>query len=111
MATKEEDVRSCVLEGCHRVGLYPQITDANGSAFLDRVANELVEAADDTCPHGPPYNDVMMTFRESMRSCLSGKGYTSITIFLQRLCTTKQPGGELFTWRDFCAWHVPRVMR
>ena len=109
MATKEEDIRACVLDACHRVGLYDQFDDPNGAPFLDRLANELVIAAEDTCPHGPPYNVFLMTFREAMRSGLSRRGYTDVTIFLQRLCSTKAPGGDPFTWRDFCKWHVPQV--
>ena len=111
MATREEDIRACVLAGCHRVGLYAQIEDPNSDAFLDRVARELVVAADDTCPQSPPYNDVMMTFREKMRSCLSDKGYRRISIFLQRLGSKKEPSGEEYTWRDFCKWHVPRIRK
>ena len=111
MPTKEEDIRTCVLDACHRVGLYPAITDPNSDEFLDRVAAELVEAADEDCPIGPPYNDVLMAFRAGMRSCLIGKGYRKVSIFLQRLCSVKMPGGEPFTWRDFCKWHVPRVRR
>jgi len=111
MATREEDIRACVLEGCHRVGLYPQLADPNGDAFLDRVATELVEAADEVCPVAPPYGDVLMTFREAMRTCLVDKDYTRISIFLQRLCSTKSPGGDPFTWRDFCKWHVPRIRK
>ena len=123
MPTKEEEIRACTLAGCHRVGLYEDLTDPNSDAFLDREARELVEASDDECPIGPPYNDVLMTFREFMRSCLEGKGYTRIKIFLQRLCSTKEssdgpsgessgePSGDPFTWRDFCRWHVPRIRK
>ena len=92
MATREEDIRACVLDACHRVGMYKQLDDPNGGDFLDRSSNELVTAADDTCPHGPPYNVFMMTFRERMRSCLTSRGYTDITIFLQRLCSKKSSG-------------------
>jgi len=109
MATREEDIRASVLDACHRVGLYDQINDPNGASFLDRPANELVVAAEDTCPLGPPYSAVMMTFREAIRSGLRQKGYTDVTIFLQRLCSTKSPSGDAFTWRDFSKWHVPQV--
>ena len=111
MATREEDIRACVLDACHRVGLYPQLDDFNGTEFLDRLAKELVEAADETCEVAPPYGDILMTFREAMRTCLIDRGYDRISIFLQRLCSTKAPDGDPFTWRDFCKWHVPRVRK
>lgn len=111
MPDREEDIRACALAACHRVGLYAPIQDAQSEAFLSRVASELVDASDDACPVAPPYSDVLLTFRQRMSSALEDRGYTRVRIFLQRLCSVRDPGGEPFTWRDFCRWHVTRVGR
>ncbi len=103
LSKMERDTRSAVLAACHRVGLYGHLRSSNGAAFLDRPCVELVSAAGETCPIGPPYNIVLHTFRESMRANLEAKGYSGFMLFLQRLCT------QGFLWRDFCAYHADRL--
>ncbi len=100
LSQEERDVRSCVLAACHRVGLYPHLVGPNSKAFLDRPSAELVTAAGAACPIGPPYDPVLLTFRQELRAGLKEKGYSGFMIFLQRLCTRD------FAWRDFCEYHA-----
>ena len=99
----ERDTRSAVLAACHRVGLYGHLKNSRSAEFLDRPCTELVEAAEETCPIGPPYNIVLHTFRETMRAELACRGHSGFMIFLQRLCT------KGFSWRDFCEYHADRL--
>jgi hypothetical protein len=82
--------------------MYPNFNDPNAAEFLDRNAVELVTASLDECPISPPFNTVLMTFKQRYRTCLTDKGYKTIILFLQRLCN------EDFTWRDFCEFHARR---
>ncbi len=104
MSQREEDCRECTLAACQRVGLYPQLDDPDSQDFLARSTAELVEAAFLTCPIGPPYNDILMTFKQRYRSCLEDKGYKTIRLFLQRLCQE----GTQSTWEGFCKFHGSR---
>ena len=103
LSQEERAVRSAALAACHRVGLYGHLKSSQAAAFLDRPCLELVSAAGETCPIGPPYNIVLYTFRETMRAELDKKGYAGFMLFLQRLCT------QGFLWRDFCEYHADRL--
>lgn len=102
MSQREADCRACTLRACHRVGLYTHISDPESDEFLGRACAELVTASNDQCPVAPPYNDVLMTFRQRYRSCLKDEGYKKIRIYLQRLCT------EDWTWQTWCRYHSRR---
>ena len=91
------------MAACQRVGLYRRISDPDSDLFLDRPCVELVEASADRCPVSPPYNDTLMTFRARYVGALKEKGYETVRVYLQRLCT------EDWTWRRWCRYHARRV--
>lgn len=103
LSPEEREVRSAVLAACHRIGLYGHLRSPHSPEFLDRPCAELVAAAAEDCPIGPPYNIVLHTFRESMRAELAAQGHDGFMIFLQRLCA------QDFLWRDFCEYHADRL--
>ena len=101
--SRQSDVRECTLLACHRVGLYARISDPDSDLFLDHPCVELVEASADSCPISPPYNDTLMTFRARYVAALREKGYETVRVYLQRLCT------EDWTWRRWCRHHAGRI--
>ena len=105
--TRSANARSCALAACHRVGLYTHIQDPDSDGFLSRRCLELVTEAGVDCPVHPPYDDVLMTFRQVMRTCLEDKGYTQVRVYLQRLCS--RLNREPYTWDDFCRYHADRL--
>ncbi len=100
---RQSDVREAAIAACHRVGLYRRISDPDSDLFLDRPCVELVEASADRCPVSPPYNDTLMTFRARYVGALKEKGYETVRVYLQRLCT------EDWTWRRWCRYHARRI--
>ncbi|WP_419856878.1 hypothetical protein [Candidatus Palauibacter irciniicola] len=96
-------MRECAMRACRRVGLYRRISDPDSDLFLDRPCVELVEASADRCPVSPPYNDTLMTFKARYVGALKEKGYETVRVYLQRLCT------EEWTWRRWCRYHARRV--
>lgn len=102
-ALRQSDVRECALLACRRVGLYRHVSDPDSDLFLDRPCVELVEASADRCPISAPYNDTLMTFRARYAHALKEKGYETVRVYLQRLCT------EDWTWRRWCRHHARRV--
>ncbi|MXW66110.1 MAG: hypothetical protein F4Z72_03710 [Gemmatimonadales bacterium] len=100
---RQSDVRECAMAACQRVGLYRRISDPDSDLFLDRRCVELVEASADRCPVSPPYNDTLMTFKARYVGALKEKGYETVRVYLQRLCT------EEWTWRRWCRYHARRV--
>ena len=103
MEFRESSVQVSALDACQRVGLYEDIRVGSHPLFLDRPCEELVRAAGESCPISPPYNDVLMTFREGYIEFLCAIGFDSVRIHLQRLCT------KTWTWRDWCAFHSRRT--
>ena len=101
--SRQSAVRECTLLACHRVGLYPHISDSESDRFLDRSCVELVEASVERCPISPPYNDTLMTFRARYVAALRERGYETVRVYLQRLCT------EDWTWRRWCRHHARRI--
>ena len=105
MGGRRDAVQRSALAGCRRIGLYHDVTDAASGRFLDRSCAELVEASMDECPVSPPYNDILMAFRQRYGRCLEEEGYGLVRVYLQRLCT------EGWTWRQWCRYHATRMSR
>jgi hypothetical protein len=105
----ERDCRSCALEACKRVSLYP--AGMTITQFLTHSCVELVQAEELSCPIGPDdYTDGLKTFREHFRECLNEKGYEGFGIFLQALCHSEpnQPTVPA-TWASWCRFHADHL--
>ena len=100
---REWSVRVSALDACKRVGLNKHIRVASNPSFLDQPCGELVRAAGESCPVSPPYNDVLMTFREHYIELMSELGFDGVRVHLQRLCT------KGWTWSTWCLYHSTRV--
>jgi hypothetical protein len=105
----ERDCRSCALEACKRVALYPK--EMTVPQFITRACVELVKAEELSCPIGPPdYTDGLKAFREHFRACLEAKGHQGFAIFLQALCNSEPDQPTVpSTWATWCRFHADRL--
>ena len=108
ISDEERDCRACALAACKRVQLYP--SDMTVGDFVKRSCRELVDAEGLSCPIGPPYTDVLKTFREHFRACLEDKGHQGFAVFLQALCHSEPDEPTvLSTWATWCRFHADRL--
>ncbi len=104
LTKKQLDAAECTKGACERVGLYAGL-QLNLEEFLKRPCADLVTACGKKCPLDPgDYGQCLLSFQESLRACLEGRGYSKMTIRLQDLCASLQENGSSrpYTWLDWC---------
>jgi hypothetical protein len=109
ISDEERDCRTCALEACKRVGLYPAAMTV--ADFVKHSCLELLEAEELSCPIGPlDFTDGLKTFREHFRACLKANGHEGFAIFLQALCHSEPNQPTLpSTWATWCRFHADRL--